>query len=735
MKKNKFLFVFLYLISIIFTTQAQDRYLADSLVQVFLSSNTENRSQYLSPIFTKSYFKRWGNDSYEQFSYILLQIRSHIPCQEYIHCTRLIASNFLEHEDNLDKALRFCKENLTGQFPEVCCQVEKESAAYELHFLKKQYAQGIEILDRGIRNAEKNNCHEQRIAYLLNKANVLQYYASVHTAVVLLLHTAELSEQLPLDDEKRGEVWSILGNVNYRIKNYVKAEKYWRKALKYYTKFINRKTGCLNNIALAIQKQERLPEALAAYDSALEAAVQGQNTAWIGIITGNIGNIYFDQGDYEKAIPLLQKNINFSIKTSQWGNVALSYPKLAKCLIKRKDFERAKIYLDSLDWLVKYTEEKSINYGFFNWLEVKMEKNSALSAWYAAQGFHQEAYQYQTQYIEDYKKFESERNSQDINKIQTELEVERKERENLLLKKQNYEDQSEIQKQQILNTVIVVFLLFFIAISLVFYRMMRQRQYLHSQLFAQKEEIISQKEELSQQNAQLEQLNSTKNRLFAIISHDLRSPINNLKGVVEIIDMDLPKAQQKQILQDTARLMDNTFQTLENLLNWAKWQMDGVQYFPQTIDIQEIAQQICSLFSQAAASKNILLENGISEKTFVWVDRDQIELILRNLIGNALKFTPEGGKVWLKSKIIETENKIQICVEDNGVGISEDRLTKLLDNQQINSTRGTAGEKGTGLGLVMCREFIEKNGGVLTVKNKIGEGAVFCFTLPILSKV
>ncbi len=718
---------------------SQDWHLADSVVEQFLNAKVKNRYEYFSPIHTKYLFRSWGKNTAKQIEYILQKLRPQIGIEEYIKTTSLLVSGIAVHEKQLAKAEMFYEKTLAEPFADPCYEVMRTTEIYQLYIQAKNYKKAEKSLINAIFKAKNYKCHALLIDYSLLHAAAVGQNVSREKAMILLLETVELAKKLGVNAEKQAEVWNQLGNMNYGIKNYARAEKYWRKSFMLYFNSLKISTelvGCMNNIALAMRKQSNISEALASYDSALRYAMNQKDTAWIGIIAGNMGDIYAEQGNYEKAIPLLQKNVKYNFLTSQWDDLVVSYPKLAQCFIKIRQFDKAKDYLDSLDWWLGEAEKKNYPYGTIYELQIKVAKNSAWAEWYAAQGKYAEAYQFQNEYIKTYKEHEQLTNQGNLNRIQTELEVERKEKENLLLKQQTEEDQEEIRKQRILNMVVVSFLVFFVGVAIIFYRMMKQRQHLNDQLSAQKEEIHSQKEALHQQNAQLEQLNSTKNRLFAIISHDLRSPINNLRGVLEIMDMDLPKEQQKQILQDTARLMDNTFQTLENLLNWAKWQMGGVHYFPQKVDIEYVTYQICSLFSQTADLKNISLENQVLTETFVWADRDHVELILRNLVGNALKFTPEGGKVWIKSEKIENiaGEFVQVCVSDEGVGISEEGLLELFDPQKIRSTRGTAGEKGTGLGLVMCKEFVEQNGGTLQARSKLGEGTVFCFILPQKNK-
>jgi ligand-binding sensor domain-containing protein/signal transduction histidine kinase len=244
------------------------------------------------------------------------------------------------------------------------------------------------------------------------------------------------------------------------------------------------------------------------------------------------------------------------------------------------------------------------------------------------------------------------------------------------------------------------------------------------------EELKQQKEELRQQSNSLEEANYLKDKLFSIIGHDLRSPLNTLKGIVMLLQQDnISPEEFKELAVKLTKNVSYASDLLNNLLYWAKNQMQlGAIVYEEVFDVKEIAQSQIELFEKHARDKNIILENLIPNGTLVMADKNMIDLVLRNLVSNAIKFCKSEDNIQIDSKILQ--QFVQVSVIDSGIGIAPENQKRLFDNYSF-STQGTANEKGTGLGLVLCKEFVEKNGGKIWVESEIGKGSIFHFTLPM----
>ena len=262
---------------------------------------------------------------------------------------------------------------------------------------------------------------------------------------------------------------------------------------------------------------------------------------------------------------------------------------------------------------------------------------------------------------------------------------------------------------------------FALASALLFVRILSKRQ-----------ELQAANENLVRLNQELETINETKDRLFAIIGHDLRSPINSLKGLFDLVEDH--SISQDEFIKFSSKLkhgVEHVHFALNNLLQWAHAQMQGIKTNPKRLLLKDLTQEVIDLLYDFAMNKQIGLTNRIDPLIFVWCDSDQIKLVLRNLISNALKFTEKGGSVLISAK--QDNGVCEVLIQDNGIGMKPDKLRELFSSDSIKSGYGTEGEKGTGLGLILCKEFVEKNGGTLWGESVENQGTSFYFTLPMTS--
>lgn len=242
-------------------------------------------------------------------------------------------------------------------------------------------------------------------------------------------------------------------------------------------------------------------------------------------------------------------------------------------------------------------------------------------------------------------------------------------------------------------------------------------------------------EELDKKNYELEAINTEKDKLLSIIAHDLRSPIGGFLNLTSVLCESAENTPKKKIIDYLHRInksAKNIYDLLNNLLEWSNLKSKSITFSPYNIDIKSIAEKSLDLLQETAEQKKIIINNNIDEDLFVYVDIKMTETVLRNLISNALKFTERDGIINIDAKILG--EYIEISVKDNGIGIQPDRIPKLFSINKDIGTKGTEGEPSTGLGLVLCKEFAERNGGKLLVKSKPNEGSTFSFTVPKAKK-
>lgn len=245
-------------------------------------------------------------------------------------------------------------------------------------------------------------------------------------------------------------------------------------------------------------------------------------------------------------------------------------------------------------------------------------------------------------------------------------------------------------------------------------------------------DIMNAKKAIELNEKRLKELNVTKDRLFSIIGHDLRGPIGSFKSLLELMltDFDLTNTDEvKEILQMAVTSANSTYYLLENLLTWAKSQQNEIVFKQTKENLFDVCEKVIALLSEIAHSKKITIHNTIDKDLLVFVDYNMLSTILRNLISNAIKFTHKGKNIYINSFI--DDSKVTIEVKDEGVGIEKETIEKLFKPSENVVTYGTSGEKGSGLGLLLCKEFVEKHEGKIWVESEIGKGSSFTFSLPL----
>ena len=236
---------------------------------------------------------------------------------------------------------------------------------------------------------------------------------------------------------------------------------------------------------------------------------------------------------------------------------------------------------------------------------------------------------------------------------------------------------------------------------------------------------------LKKSEEELKETNKRKDKFFNIIAHDLRAPFNSILGLTEILKLESEELSPSEVTDLATRIhnnSENVLEMVEDLLNWARMQTNHIDFNPKNIKIADVVFDTLYLLKQTASLKNIKVETDIDKNISVFADQNMINLVLRNLVSNAIKFTGNNGLIKIFSSA--GENTVTIGVEDNGVGIKKENMKKILTIDEHFTNLGTNNEKGTGLGLVLCQEFLSKNKSKLLIESEFGKGSTFSFELP-----
>jgi two-component system, sensor histidine kinase and response regulator len=252
-----------------------------------------------------------------------------------------------------------------------------------------------------------------------------------------------------------------------------------------------------------------------------------------------------------------------------------------------------------------------------------------------------------------------------------------------------------------------------------------------SEIALQNEELKKQTEQIRNQTSILQETNASKDKFFSIIAHDLKSPFQGLMGSSQILYEEydeLTDEEKKEFIKGIHRSSRDSFRLLENLLQWSSLQTGRMEFIPETFNVYEQISPTIDLLSQSARNKMILIENEIDKESSVMADINMFQTVVRNLISNAIKFTGTNGRVIVSSK--EKNDLIEFSVKDNGIGMNAETASSIFRIDKNTTTLGTANEKGTGLGLFLCKEMIEMHNGRIWVESEPEKGSTFFFTLP-----
>ncbi|MGI9546325.1 MAG: sensor histidine kinase, partial [Flavobacteriaceae bacterium] len=284
------------------------------------------------------------------------------------------------------------------------------------------------------------------------------------------------------------------------------------------------------------------------------------------------------------------------------------------------------------------------------------------------------------------------------------------------------ENTRALATQQRYVYVALLILLIFIVVTFLVHRNQKIQKNLNTELTAKQGKLEKREVELNESN-------ETKTKLFSIIGHDLRGPIGALQELLKLFgDGDMGQKEFLDFIPKLREDIDHIFFTLNNLLSWGRTQMNGSVTQPTIVAIDSLVKENISLLAEIAEKKSIKLVNHVDENTLIWSDTNQIDIVVRNLLSNALKFTPMEGMVTISA--IDMDDRWQVSVKDTGVGMDKITLNKLFDKNSNLTTYGTNNEKGTGLGLSLCKEMVEKNKGNIWVESSLSTGSCFYFTLP-----
>jgi signal transduction histidine kinase len=367
-------------------------------------------------------------------------------------------------------------------------------------------------------------------------------------------------------------------------------------------------------------------------------------------------------------------------------------------------------------------------------LEISLEINSlslmehnyqGLFSIYDTLGHSQKSLEYLKLYLAVHDTLFDSQSDKRIKDLQIKYETEKKEQENILLTNQIEIDKLQSERRRNLMYFFIAISIFLLTLAVVIFNRFTVKHKLSNLLTEKNTKLL-------ESETNLKEAIDTKDKFFSIIAHDLKSPLSSLTLVSEMLNENLEDFTPEKMnyyINSISQTSSGLFDLVENLLSWARSQSGKITINIQKINIYEITSKLVGLLNVNADKKNILIENLIEKDTFVSADINLLTLILRNLLVNAIKFTNEGGKVTLS--LIENKENVVISVKDTGIGMNKEDQEKLFRIDIDTKNIGNSAEKGTGLGLILCKEFIEKQNGKIWLESELGKGTTFSISLQL----
>ncbi len=521
------------------------------------------------------------------------------------------------------------------------------------------------------------------------------------------------------------EITLQLGVVYYQLGNFKKCYIYARDAFDVFTKVSDKKgrIRSQNLLGLYSKSQNRHDLATGYLDEALKSAKALKDNELISTILNDLGSYYADKGDILEAIKTYKEAVSYHQDNSQSYNVALFELNLAILYLKHNENDKAFDHLNKGYTISKKLKSHRLFSTYYDFLSQyhKKEKNysSALNAYQTAQA-------YKDSIIED----------QQANKI-TDLEIRQatrnKEIENERLREDNETKDVKIFRQYTIGLSLLLALMvgfFFLFIRVRNNRKQSEILQLEKSMADQHaKEIYKKNKALHVSEDALKTANETKDKMFSLIAHDLRGSVGNISNGLRMLlteeDLVLSEEEKKEFLGSLFHSADNSYELLENLLAWARNQSHSITPSLEIVDLKSIVQSNLELLSELGKIKSIKIFTSTDNKVDIFCDRNMVHTVLRNFISNAIKFTNKSGIIEIRTEI--RDHFVSVSIIDNGVGMRKDQIQNI---HKGFTTDGTANEKGTGIGLALCRDFLAKNNGWFSVKSEVDKGSTFTFTVP-----
>ncbi|MEM6841909.1 MAG: tetratricopeptide repeat-containing sensor histidine kinase [Bacteroidota bacterium] len=605
------------------------------------------------------------------------------------------------------------------------------------HYDNGNYDSAIQILNQAIDLVRKDANKSSLLANMLNLAGIVYDFQGRYPEALQSHYETLTIWEKQKDQQGQSKAYLSIGNVYAFQKEYYKAIDYYEKGLE--ISLVAQDTVSImslySNIGLIWRKNlDSVDLAMDYYQKSLEWAKlhddeQVRATPLYGITHVQIKRNQLDEAlsNAKYILDLAQRRQNTNEKLYAWQLLAhVRWARQESKAAIRAAIEAHKLAMSSQAPMEISTSSKQ------------------LADYYAELGNFGKAYEYQAiqmAYQDSVYSLEKSKIISNLERTQAETEIEMLEKDNELKKVVIAEREAALERRMVyivITSLLAIFLFFGL---ILLYRSNEQRKQAGIQLIEQKEQITKTNDQLTQMNDKLRQqqqqlqdqnqdlirLNELKNKLLSIISHDFRSPLSSLQGIISMLNTNaLSPTEIEQVFESLSSKVENTTNMLDNLLKWTRNQMQGIRVSPECFTLSPLVEEVISSQLILAEKKEVSLYCTVRPNLSVYADPEMVRLIVRNLVSNAIKFTTKGDSITIEA--FSENDKVIISVIDTGIGMNSADIDKLFQLKE-HTTYGTHNEKGTGLGLILCHEFVSINGGNIWVESEKEKGSTFYFTL------
>jgi len=597
-------------------------------------------------------------------------------------------------DNSVDDAFIYVKEAL-----EICKKLgDNSTEAYLLNLngllyvFKGKPENALSLFVESLKISEDNNYYINS-AQSLNYIGIVYWNLSDYDKALEYLTKSEKIYQDVGDEKGISRVLNTLSSIFYKKGEYDTALDYNQRIVKISEKLGDTRSliATYNNMGLIYKSKKDYKNSEKYFRISLEAKIKTDNKPGIIMSYINIGELKIETGDINEAIHLLKKAENISAQISNTELLSFSYKGLAdayKSKANQVGQDSLRLYYDrAFNYLMKYDNYRDSLF--------------------------------------------SEQNNERIAELETKYKEVKKEHEIEKLTTENMRKNYELLKFRNFRNVVIIASFSLILIVMIIIRNSYVKKKYYQELHAKNNELTLTNEKLYLSEQSLKENNDAKDAFFSIIAHDLKNPFTALLGLSELLKMRMDVLEKRDLIESINIIHDSSsslYKLIENLLQWSRTQTGRISSNPMFVSLTEIVENTFSVLKTNALKKEISMQMEIDKNMIIYADVNMITTVIRNLVSNAVKYTHKGGLI--KVTAVNENDSTIIRVIDNGIGINPDDLSKLFKIGNHFTTKGTANETGTGLGLVLCYDFIRHIGGVLAVESEPGKGSTFTITIP-----